>query len=202
MSPSIRSIILSLLASPAFSTLVTFESSFSSSALYTQQICSSLLSEDACCIALDLDIDDGRGFGWFRANKISFTDIDAPDAFTAAYAKNNAQVCSGEMVAHQIGQRDWESNFAVRGDFRSGLVVKNLGPPNVQKMWPITILVGSTTYLFKELSGDLFLFRSAERRTVVGRLFGGPVGSNSTGQGLLTNGASANETFIVDQSAE
>lgn len=80
--------------------------------------------------------------------------------------------------------------------------MKNLERSNVDISWATKVTVGGMEYVYRALSGDHFVFNNSEGRTVFGRLFGEYVGSNSTGQGLLAEGTSRNETSILDQSTE
>lgn len=103
---------------------------------------------DVCCIPLDLDLQDDRGYGWFKPDSVAFEGLISPQTFTAVYADHQRPLCAGELRAHRYGNRDWQTPVIPIGDAGSALILSSFMPMVVPEKYPGTIHVGAKRYSF------------------------------------------------------
>ena len=177
----------------------------STSAPYAYQVCESDIYQKVCCIPLDLNV-ELRGWGWFRAVDVAFTNMGPFDIFSAVYPPVTGPPCSGQIISHQIGSRDWLANVAALGGAGSALAMKVDSLSQVHLKFPDYIILNDVRYEFSGMSVmGMFQYRNAEGATIFGREFGGITGltvSNSTNSSILSNGATGNASDIPELSAD
>ncbi|KAL8775888.1 MAG: hypothetical protein Q9194_003533 [Teloschistes cf. exilis] len=103
---------------------------------------------DVCCIPIDLDLQDDRGYGWFKPDSVAFEGLISPYTFTAVYADHQRPQCAGELRAHRYGDRDWQTPVIPIGDAGSALILSSVMPTVVPERYPGTIYVGAKRYSF------------------------------------------------------
>lgn len=160
------------------------------SASPVSQICGDLDAPDICCIPLDLDIVDGRNYGWFRAEKVAFTNIPSPNTFSAVYGMTNEPACSGEIITHSRGDRDWRTQFPITGGAGSALAISTPHLKVVPEGYPHLIIVAEVRYkLIGRTGTDLWWYRNDQSRIIFGRKFRVTSSSSAT-----SNRTSADDT--------
>lgn len=165
---------LTFITLPTLAALITF-SNFArphGSPIVTQS-CSTLPDPDVCCVPLDLNINDGRHYGWFQALQVAFSWMDDPDTFAAVYARGASRPCFGEMVDHRLGHEDWWTQYLPLVGAGSALLSTSMRPITYTTRWPFHIFVGSVGYAFVSRSADgIFEYKSPSGRYIRGRMMG------------------------------
>ena len=164
--------IIVLISQQTLAAIVTFADNQPRS-LTTSQMHNIESFSNICCVLLDLDVKDGRGFGWYRAGKVSFNYVVAENAFTAVYPRGPGRLaCSGQILDHQIGKRDWKTRFFDGGGVGSALVKEIWDERPIEYRWPTWVWVQGVEYEFFQRSDTgLFTYKDASGRFVFGRLF-------------------------------
>ncbi|KAL8699357.1 MAG: hypothetical protein Q9201_006050 [Fulgogasparrea decipioides] len=127
---------------------------------------------DVCGIPLDLDVMDGRGYGWFGAEQVAFTELASTNSFTAVYGRAHQQPCSSEMIAHHIGNREWQTGILLRGGAGSALVVTSFRPMFGRRRYPDSVFVGEKEYNFLRMEATgVFWYWSRQGGVISGRAF-------------------------------
>ncbi|KAI4195883.1 MAG: hypothetical protein LQ350_006923 [Teloschistes chrysophthalmus] len=118
---------------------------------------------DLCCIPLDLDLQDGRGYGWFKVTSVAFEGLISPHTFSAVYADHQRPPCAGELRAHRFGDQDWQTPIIPLGDAGSALILSSVGRVVVPERYPGTIHVGTKRYSFMgKTPSETFWYRNVQ----------------------------------------
>ncbi|KAL8736150.1 MAG: hypothetical protein Q9181_002515 [Wetmoreana brouardii] len=154
---------------------------------------------DACGIPLDLDLLDGRGYGWFRADHITFTEMVATDTFTAVYGKTNQHPCSGAVIAHRMGDQEWHTEILTRGGAGSALVLTRFPPDFGHRQYPDSVFVGDEEFMFIRAGAlHVFWYQSRRGAYISGRKFEDFIISktaNTTASAVSLSATSGNRTI-------
>lgn len=185
---------ITIIIKPIVSTLVTFTNVASSSPVITQ-ICATDGDPDVCCIPLDLDINDGRHFGWFWVTKVTFDRTQSPDTFAAVYRRTaTAPTCRGEILSQRMGNQGWQTATLPMNGAGSALVTTSFSPRTYQMKRPKLMKVGVTEYWFsQESAGGIYTYKSVGGNTIFGRMFGGA--------GVLDQASGNSSAISVDPSS-
>lgn len=73
----------------------------------TFQVCKTERLTSVCCEPFDIEMDDGRGYGWFRAELVSFAYVE-PQTQTAIYGRHSQRTCSTNLVAKELSGLNWQ----------------------------------------------------------------------------------------------
>lgn len=139
------------------------------------QSCSTLPDADVCCVPLDLNINDGRHYGWFQALQVAFGWIDDPGTFTAVYARAASPPCFGEVYKHPLCNKDWWTERLPLVGAESALFSTSTHPASHSLKWPFHIFVGSVAYEFVSRSADgIFEYKSQGGGYIRGRMMERP----------------------------
>jgi len=179
---------LTLVVQPTLAALLVIFVNPASSTIALEQICSSRGQLGICCIPLDLDINDGHGYGWFRAERVAFSGLDSHDTFTAVYRRQTQKVCSGEILVQRVGRQDWHTGILSLWSAGSALAVRSFRPVSVQRQWPDIIMVRGVAFTFMRSSAsNEFCYKSVGGEIIHGRMYLGAMATSvSIGQANMT----------------
>ena len=182
---------LTIFAEPTLTLMIEFSNPASGFPFVTQTCLSDDLP-DLCCEPLDLDITDGRGYGWFFAQQVFFNNLNPHRTVVTVYKRGNPEVCSGETLSSKFGVAHWETPVYTGNGAGSALTVASFQPLFVRKKWPDFVNVAGVEYWFVgRTTNDVLMFRSPRGLRIYGRPFSIPVESTTS------NG---NKTDILSQS--
>ncbi|KAL9599250.1 MAG: hypothetical protein Q9219_003952 [cf. Caloplaca sp. 3 TL-2023] len=162
---------------PLITAAVVAFANFRSPSPSTFQVCKSGTHTDICCVPLDLDIHDGRGYGWFRADMVAFSRIETPQTSTYIFGRRSARICSDDLIAGKRGNSDWQQEVPeAAGGAGSAAVVQSANPADLKLRYPEVIVVGDVRYFFYYEDEDGFvLFVDQAENMIVGRPFKDPL---------------------------
>ncbi|KAL9009239.1 MAG: hypothetical protein Q9173_005718 [Seirophora scorigena] len=139
----------------------------------TFQVCKTGRDPDVCCEPLDIDANDGRGYGWFRADTVAFSYIGAPDIVTTVYGHRATHPCALDVIATRQGNRDWNVDIpGATGSAGSAAVLKHPDPrgPAPERKLPATIVIGDVRYdYWFEGPKDIYTYLDDDGNVVAGR---------------------------------
>ncbi|KAI4086696.1 MAG: hypothetical protein LQ344_007335 [Seirophora lacunosa] len=114
------------------------------------QICKTGRDPDVCCEPLDIDANDGRGYGWFRADTVAFSYIDAPRTVTTVFGQRDPRPCGSDVIATRQGDRHWSIDIPRQtggsGAAGSAAVLRHLTSSVPKRKLPETIVIGAVRY--------------------------------------------------------
>lgn len=186
MHTQLFSLIVSLFAVRTLQSLVTFTNPTSITS-HTQQQCSDGGYTDFCCVPLDLDLDDERGYGWFYAEEALLQNLGSVDIFAAIY-RNNPTIspCYGEAVVTKTSHTQWKSPLFKQSPFISGVLVKkSFRPLFARKRMPNSVTVEGRQYVWDGVMREPMLFKDSAGKIVRGKPFGLEGQSNYTYAAML-----------------
>lgn len=140
------SLYLFTLFSPTVSAVSAIFTDTRSSSIYVRQECHSAGYVDICCEPLDLNMNDGRGYGWFHADHISFWEIGSLDATTTIYGKNTPRPCSSDVMVQRHGSNNWQYATARAEGAGSASVVMTHRAMFLRRIVPSFIYAGDHEY--------------------------------------------------------
>ncbi|KAL9595124.1 MAG: hypothetical protein Q9219_006641 [cf. Caloplaca sp. 3 TL-2023] len=157
---------------PTTSTSITF-ADYSTSAFTIRQECTSASLPSICCEPLDLDVHDGRGYGWFRATRVAFRSISTPGTITKVYGANPHGPCADHVVAEKEGREDWQQVVASKGGAGSASASESWRPVVLQRRFPDEIFLRGIRFVFVGWGrGQVASYRDGRGNVVFGRKFG------------------------------
>lgn len=139
----------------AFATIVTFANT-QTFVPPTFQVCNTKNDLEVCCIPLDVDGHDGRGFGWFHADLISFSHINTPQTNTTVFGRRSPHPCFDDFVTTKQGRANWQYFLPPgSGGAGSAAVVQTLTIGSLKTKYPDVIVIGDVRYeyAFDDQSG-------------------------------------------------
>lgn len=151
-------------------TLINFTNPTSTTTRTLQQ-CADGGYIDFCCMPLDLDLSDDRGYGWFHAEQASVQDLGtAAEILSAVYRDAPTLApCYGEAVAIETSHVDWKSPVYGQEPYVSGVLIENsFRPMFARKRMPNAVV------------REPMLFKDAGGKVVSGKPFGSAMGLNAT----------------------
>ena len=136
----------------SLATSISF-TTYSASSSITQN-CTSGGNPDICCVLLDLNINDGHGYGWFIASSVAFAGIESPSAVTVIYGTADERPCHTHIIDSEYGNRAWQTEIKARGGAGSASVVQTFSPVFLRKRLPDLVLVDDEEYEYIETGTD------------------------------------------------
>lgn len=150
-------------------TSVTF-ADYRSSPFSIRQVCNSDGYLDVCCEPLDLDVKDGRGYGWFRADQVAFNHIESPSTITTVFGKNTRRPCSDDLLAQRQGQQKWQTDFLRGEGAGSAAAVTTFRPIYMRRKWPSVIFLHGIEFRLISLEpGETASYRDRRGDVIEGR---------------------------------
>ncbi len=141
----------------------------------TTQFCTSAGYPDICCLLLDLDLQDGHGYGWFRASVIAFDEIEAPETVTIVYGSSpHLEPCAADGILKlRQGNQPWQTHVDVQKSRGAGSAsaISSFGPMHLRIRIPYIVVVDGEVYRYIG-SGEsrVMSFRNQQGHFVHGRL--------------------------------
>ena len=132
----------------AFATSIIF-TSYSALSTITQ-ICTSGGYHDICCTPLDLNLNDGHGYGWFIASTAAFVEIESASTVTAIYGTGDQRPCHTHIIKSERGNRAWQAEIRESGGAGSASVVSTFRPLFLRKRLPDRVLFDNLEYEYVE----------------------------------------------------
>ena len=155
----------------SFGTIIGFTSDSASASI--TQICTSGGYADICCALLDLNINDGHGYGWFIASTVSFMEIEYPSAVTVIYGAAAERPCHTHILKSVRGNRAWQEEIRESGGAGSASVVSTFRPMFLRRRLPDRVLVDDLLYEYVETrAGGVRSFMSRDGGIINGRIIG------------------------------
>ncbi|KAL9580905.1 MAG: hypothetical protein Q9212_004209 [Teloschistes hypoglaucus] len=146
---------------------------------------------DVCCEALDINIHDGQGYGWFRADLVAFSHIEAANIFTSVFGRRTRRQCSADLIATKHGIPDWQIEVPeASGGAGSAGIVKGLNPGKLKLKYPNLMVVGDVRYnfYFEDASTGVLTYMDRDQNTVMARPFVNPIISHFESNNRTTRG--------------
>lgn len=148
---------LTLSVQQAFATTVTFANT-QSSEISTFQVFTAGTHSDLCCIPVDINRNDGRGFGWFKPDMVSFSRIETAQTATTVFGHRSQLACVDDIRATKQGKADWQTEVPLAiGGVGSAAVTYIGRPGRLRPKYPDNIVIGDVRYkfAFEDQSGIL-----------------------------------------------
>ncbi|KAL8708427.1 MAG: hypothetical protein Q9220_006717 [cf. Caloplaca sp. 1 TL-2023] len=170
-SLTLLTLILTTHLQPILSIVISFGNGPSTARIL--QVCKDDTAPSICCVPLDLNLMDGRSYGWFRADQVAFAEIAYDDTFAAVYDTSSHNPCSGEILYHHMGASSWVSPKFPFHYAGSALAISSSGggPRFAPKKRPGAVLIGEVWYLHEKTIAETSWFRNEAGRYVFGRPF-------------------------------
>ena len=141
----------------------------------TTQLCTSAGYADICCLPLDLDLQDGHGYGWFRASVIAFTEIEAPETVTIVYGSSpHLEPCAAVgILKRRQGNQPWQTRLDMHKGTGAGSAsaISSFGPMHLRIKIPYIVVVNGVVYRNSGSGGShVMTFRNQQGGEIHGRL--------------------------------
>lgn len=146
---------------------------YQTSAFTIRQVCSSDGYADVCCEPFDLDVNDGRGYGWFRASRVVFTELESSDTTMTVFGKNPYGPCSDHVITSRQGSQAWQAAVPGRDGAGSASAVRSFRPPFMKRKFPTVIFLRGVDFTFTGWgTGEVAFYQDWIGNVIQGRKFG------------------------------
>ena len=122
-------------------------------------------------------------------------------SFIALYRNGpDMNPCAGETTVQKYGSPKWRVSVSEEGQETSGALVMKSVRAFFVRRWLDVVVVGTMSFRFSGMEGQMFLFKDAEGDAVRGRIFGdggGGVGADLLNM-IVENPTSLNGTNLLE----
>lgn len=140
----------------------------------TFQVCKTGVHPSVCCEALDLDINDGKGYGWFRAELVAFSHIESQDTVTTIFGRHSQRPCFTDVVTSEQGGPNWRMEVPRWGAGSASVVKDPSQPGALARKYPDVINVRDVRYSASEHTSSTQIYIDEFGNIITGRRFANP----------------------------
>lgn len=140
------------------------------------QVCKTEREASVCCEPLDIDINDGKGFGWFRAELVTFSYIESPSTVTKIFGRHSLRPCSSDVITTKQGGRNWRMDVPDWGAGSASVVKDPSQQGALTPKYPEVVTIGNIRYTFvMEDTSRMLHYMGQDGHSIIGRRFQPPV---------------------------
>ncbi len=140
------------------------------------QVCKTEREASVCCEPLDIDIDDGKGFGWFRAELVTFSYIESPSTVTTIFGRHSLRPCSSDVITTKQGGRNWRMDVPDWGAGSASVVKDPSQQGALTPKYPEVVTIGNIRYTFvMEDTSRMLHYMGQDGHSIIGRRLQPPV---------------------------